>query len=83
MDLGCTICMEMWGNGVRMFGMMITIYCQGMVRLGVRVAIAVVGLCAAVHGAILPIIVALQNEDKMRQIKAIARQVFGLLLGLA
>jgi hypothetical protein len=74
--------MEMWGNGVRMFGMMITIYCQGMVRHGLRVAIAVVGLSGVVHGAIPPIIVVQRNVGKMQQIKAIARQVFGLRLGL-
>jgi hypothetical protein len=53
-----------------------------MVRLGIRVAIAVVELSEVVHGAIPPIIVALRNVGKMPQIKAIARQVFGLLLGL-
>jgi len=78
MPLGYMICMEMFGNGVKILGMMIMIYYPRMDRLGYREVIAVVASSGVAHGGIQLITAVRLSAPAMPPTKAIALQVFGL-----
>ena len=79
MRLGCTICTEMFGNGVAIAGMiMIAIKAlRSMAAFG-KLEIANVGSCAAVRGTPIRRAAALPFASGTRRRIATAASVFGL-----